>query len=100
MGALRKAGVWLGLVEEVDDRHGAYDEYADEFGDDEVNPPARPRSVTRPSGPAQPPLRDPAGDRDRRSDRLDRSERDGRGEHQIRAAQDHRESRADRESRP
>jgi cell division inhibitor SepF len=37
MGALRKAGVWLGLVEDDDER--AYDErgqrYAEDFGDDE-----------------------------------------------------------------
>jgi cell division inhibitor SepF len=113
MGALRKAGVWLGLVEEVDDRNGAYDEYGDEFGDDEYSPPVRPRSVIRPSGPAQPPLREPTGDRrtDRsdRSDRPDRydrsgmddrSDRDGRVEHQIRAARDLPEPRADRDPRP
>lgn len=57
MGALRKAGVWLGLVEDEDDR--AYDEgsyskggyresryrdsrYADEFGDDEDEPDEAP----------------------------------------------------------
>jgi cell division inhibitor SepF len=53
MGALRKAGVWLGLVEDEDDRaydDGGYDKggyresryresrYADEFGDDEDEP--------------------------------------------------------------
>ncbi|SDZ07768.1 cell division inhibitor SepF [Micromonospora pattaloongensis] len=53
MGALRKAGVWLGLVEDEDDRaydDGAYDKggyresryrdsrYADDFGDDEDEP--------------------------------------------------------------
>ncbi|WFE29386.1 cell division protein SepF [Solwaraspora sp. WMMD791] len=60
MGALRKAGVWLGLVEEDDDRgydDGGYDKasyresryrdsrYADEFADDEEpdDPPPRAR---------------------------------------------------------
>jgi len=67
MGALRKAGVWLGLVEEDDDRaydDGGYDKggyrdsayrrsrYADEFADEEDEPdePAalpRARSVER-----------------------------------------------------
>nr|MDT0662045.1 cell division protein SepF [Micromonospora sp. DSM 115978] len=61
MGALRKAGVWLGLVEEDDERaydDGGYDKggyresryrqsrYADEFADEDDEPeeaPARPR---------------------------------------------------------
>jgi cell division inhibitor SepF len=58
MGALRKAGVWLGLIEDEDDR--AYDDrdyrdggyrssgYADEFADDEeedVAHPPRPRGM-------------------------------------------------------
>jgi len=50
MSALRKAGVWLGLVEEDDDRRddGVFD---DEFNedDDEFAPTARPRSLTRPA---------------------------------------------------
>ncbi len=41
MGAWRKAGVWLGLVEDDDDR------YDDEFDDDEFAVP-RPRSMARP----------------------------------------------------
>ena len=53
MGALRKAGVWLGLVEDEDDR--GYDErgyrYGDDFGDeDEVDEPvvpARSRAAER-----------------------------------------------------
>ncbi|MEV7231748.1 MULTISPECIES: cell division protein SepF [Polymorphospora] len=57
MGALRKAGVWLGLVEEDDERgydDGGYRDsgyrqsrYADEFNDDEDDrdePPALPRA--------------------------------------------------------
>jgi cell division inhibitor SepF len=49
MGALRKAGVWLGLVEEDDER--AYDAvFDDEFADDEDDaPPPRPRSLSRPT---------------------------------------------------
>jgi cell division inhibitor SepF len=50
MSALRKAGVWLGLVEEDDGRadEGAYE---DEFGEDEDDfaPPVRPRSLGRQS---------------------------------------------------
>ncbi|WBB67279.1 cell division protein SepF [Micromonospora sp. WMMD812] len=67
MGALRKAGVWLGLVEEDDERaydDGGYDKggyrdsryrqsrYAEEFADDEEDdaeepPPPRPRAGER-----------------------------------------------------
>ena len=48
MGALRKAGGWLGLVPEDDVEHGE-GIFDDEFGDedDEYAPPARPRSLTR-----------------------------------------------------
>lgn len=48
MGALRKAGVWLGLVEEDDRHEGSVldDEYADY--DDDYTEPARPRSLVRP----------------------------------------------------
>jgi cell division inhibitor SepF len=50
MSALRKAGVWLGLVEEDDDRRdeGVFD---DEFAedDDDFAPAARPRSLARPA---------------------------------------------------
>jgi cell division inhibitor SepF len=48
MGALRKAGVWLGLVEDDDERgdDGFADEYAE---DDEFVLPPRPRSLGRPS---------------------------------------------------
>jgi cell division inhibitor SepF len=43
MGALRRAGVWLGLVEEEDDR--AYPgDYDDDFGEDDDFAPVRPRS--------------------------------------------------------
>ena len=65
MSALRKAGVWLGLVEEDDDRRddGVFD---DEFGedDDDFAPPARPRSLTRPA-----PRVDRSRSRDRDRDR-------------------------------
>jgi cell division inhibitor SepF len=48
MGALRKAGVWLGLVEDEEDRHGDGlfdDEFAED--DDFEAAPARPRSLAR-----------------------------------------------------
>src|SRR5262245_40434652 len=50
MSALRKAGVWLGLVEEEDDRIDD-DAFDDEFADeeDEFAAPVRPRSLTRPA---------------------------------------------------
>lgn len=55
MGAWRKAGVWLGLVEDDDDRDGVYDdEYDDDFRParastrDDFAVPARPRSLVRP----------------------------------------------------
>jgi len=50
MSALRKAGVWLGLVEEEDDRIDE-DVFDDEFADeeDEFAAPVRPRSLTRPA---------------------------------------------------
>jgi cell division inhibitor SepF len=50
MSALRKAGVWLGLVEEEDDRIDE-DVFDDEFADEEDDfaPPVRPRSLTRPA---------------------------------------------------
>lgn len=67
MSALRKAGVWLGLVEEDDDRRddGVFD---DEFGedDDDFVPTARPRSLTRPAP------RVTERDRDRRDRERDR----------------------------
>jgi len=47
MGALRKAGVWLGLIEDEDDRHYDGPGYDDDFEDeaDEVPAPLRPRSA-------------------------------------------------------
>jgi cell division inhibitor SepF len=70
MGALRKAGVWLGLVEEDDDRgydDGGYDKggyresryrdsrYADEFADDEEpdDPPPRARPTVERLRPSE-----------------------------------------------
>lgn len=46
MSALRKAGVWLGLVEEEDEIYEVEDEFAE---DDDVAARARPRSLGRPS---------------------------------------------------
>src|SRR5947209_5090826 len=47
MGALRKAGVWLGLIEDEDDRHYDGHGYDDEFEDDvdEVPVAVRPRAA-------------------------------------------------------
>jgi cell division inhibitor SepF len=47
MGALRKAGVWLGLIEDEDDRHYDAHGYDDDFEDeaDEVPAAVRPRSA-------------------------------------------------------
>jgi len=53
MGAWRKAGVWLGLVEDDEDRDGRYDdEFDDDFGPghssrDDFAVPARPRPIAR-----------------------------------------------------
>jgi cell division inhibitor SepF len=64
MGAWRKAGVWLGLVEDDDDRRYLEDDidpYEDEF--DEPPPPPRmrpervaPRTMTRPTIPTSSPM--------------------------------------------
>jgi cell division inhibitor SepF len=72
MSALRKAGVWLGLVEEEDDRHddGLFD---DEFtDDDDYAVPARPRSLSRPSSRATEHDRVSDRERDRERERRDR----------------------------
>jgi cell division inhibitor SepF len=47
MGALRKAGVWLGLIEDEDDRHYDGHGYDDDFEDeaDEVPVAVRPRAA-------------------------------------------------------
>ena len=47
MGALRKAGVWLGLIEDEDDRHYDGHGYDDDFEDeaDEVPAAVRPRAA-------------------------------------------------------
>jgi len=47
MGALRRAGVWLGLVEDEDDDRG-YRGFGDDFTeeDDQEEPPATPRART------------------------------------------------------
>ena len=77
MSALRKAGVWLGLVEEDDDRHdvGVFD---DDFTEDEDDylAGARTRTLVRPRTSERDTERDrrDVGDRDRRD--LDRDLRD------------------------
>jgi cell division inhibitor SepF len=75
MGAWRKAGVWLGLVEDDEVRDGGYD---DEFDDDDFAVPARPRSLVRPQrGPDSGVSPAPRGGSDRLDrDRLDRDRLD------------------------
>ncbi|MFI6757797.1 cell division protein SepF [Micromonospora sp. NPDC050417] len=100
MGALRKAGVWLGLVEEDDER--AYDDgyekagyrgdsryrqsrYAEEFADEDDEPdepPAVPRSrstdrgrLSERSGTRTADLDRSDGDRPERTERTERGER-------------------------
>ncbi len=88
MSALRRAGVWLGLVEEEDDRaDGLFDDEFDE--DDEPAPPPRPRSLAR-STPAPPDreLRRPA-------QRGFESRTDPNGRSGETRAREHRGSRSD-----
>jgi len=47
MSALRKAGVWLGLVEEEDET--VDESYDDDFGDEDDFTPPRPRALSRPT---------------------------------------------------
>ncbi|MFI5832897.1 cell division protein SepF [Micromonospora sp. NPDC051300] len=94
MGALRKAGVWLGLVEEDDERayeDGGYDKggyrdsryrssrYAEEFADeddDESEEPPAPRARTGDRGRLSERTTGRAVDNDRsETERLDRPER-------------------------
>jgi cell division inhibitor SepF len=93
MGAFRKAGVWLGLVEEEDDPNTDR-RFDDEFGDedDDYVPAARPRSLTR----QRTTERDLRGRDTRVEDRVDRrrlGERDLRPAEQARA--DHQRGLAD-----
>lgn len=79
MGALRRAGVWLGLVEEDDER--LYDgRYADEFAGEDgfPAPPRAPRTRPAPAREAAPPERPSRSTpRDARvAERLDRAERE------------------------
>ncbi|SDD18878.1 cell division protein SepF [Glycomyces harbinensis] len=50
MGAMRKAGIWLGLIEDEDDRgYNGYEE-SDEFAEEQQRPPARARGAQRTTG--------------------------------------------------
>jgi cell division inhibitor SepF len=100
MGALRKAGVWLGLVEDEEDRHGDGlfdDEFAED--DDFEAAPARPRSLARPAQRTDA-RRDDLRRDDRRDDYRDRDlrERDLR-DRDLRPAPDSRSERELRELR-
>ncbi|MEV4755519.1 cell division protein SepF [Micromonospora sp. NPDC049559] len=111
MGALRKAGVWLGLVEEDDERgydDGGYEKssyrdsryrqsrYAEEFADDDEDeqdePPAVPRAraersrLAERSSARSADLDRTDSDRVERADRTDRTERGDRGDRGERAS--------------
>lgn len=79
MSALRKAGVWLGLIEDDDERGYGYDDrgYDDDYGDDVGDPSAvvRARVADR--------LAEARAERDaaRATDRSDRGDRIERAEH-------------------
>jgi cell division inhibitor SepF len=81
MGALRKAGVWLGLVEDEEDRDdGLFD---DEFGeDDDFAAVPRPRSLVRSAPPRVPERRE--------------EPRDSRVERELRELRAHRDHAAER----
>jgi len=52
MGAMRKAGIWLGLIEDEDDRgysNNGYEE-SDEFAEEQQQPPTRVRGAQRTTG--------------------------------------------------
>ena len=88
MSALRKAGVWLGLVEEEDET--VDESYDDDFGDEEDFVPPRPRALSRPTARL---------DRDRERERervLERPERELAPARDIRVP----ERRADYDPRP
>jgi cell division inhibitor SepF len=83
VSALRKAGVWLGLIEDDDERGYGYDRgYDDDYGDDDADPSAvvRARVADR--------LAEARAERDAtrvtadRGDRADRSERADHGAYQ------------------
>ena len=76
MSALRKAGVWLGLIED-DERGYGYDErgYDDDYGDDDADPSAVVRARVADRLAEARAERDAARVATDRSDRTDRSER-------------------------
>jgi cell division inhibitor SepF len=77
VSALRKAGVWLGLIEDDEDRGYGYDDrgYDDEYGDDDADPSAvvRARVADRLAGARA--ERDAARVATDRGERADRAER-------------------------
>jgi cell division inhibitor SepF len=98
MSALRRAGVWLGLVEEDDERveDGLFD---DEFADDDDGyAPPRPRSLPRPASRySERDARDARDSGDARG--ADRDGREGRDAGPARTRPSDRDARPDRESR-
>jgi cell division inhibitor SepF len=93
MSALRKAGVWLGLVEEEDET--VDDSFDDEFGDDEDFVPSRPRALARPTSRLDRD-RDRGRDRDRDTDRAVPRPVERPAERELRVP----ERRVDYDSRP
>jgi cell division inhibitor SepF len=85
MSALRKAGVWLGLVEEEDET--VDDSFDDDFGDEDDFVPPRPRALARPTA------RPDRADRERADrDRADRGQAE-RAEREIGRLERERERR-------
>ena len=78
MSALRKAGVWLGLIEDDDERGYGYDRgYDDDYGDDDADPSAvvRARVADRLAGArAERDAARVATDRGERADRIERAD--------------------------
>ena len=77
MSALRKAGVWLGLIEDDDERGYGYDDrsYDDDYGDDDADRSAVVRARVADRLAEARAERDAARVATDRSDRTDRSER-------------------------
>jgi len=77
VSALRKAGVWLGLIEDDDERGYGYDDrgYDDDYGDDDADPSAVVRARVADRLAEARAERDAARVATDRSDRADRVER-------------------------
>jgi cell division inhibitor SepF len=86
VSALRKAGVWLGLIEDDDERGYGYDDrgYDDEYGDNDADPSAVVRARVADRLAEARAGRDAARvatDRSDRADRIERADRVERADH-------------------